>query len=182
MKQLPRLLSMAALSLCRLAQAQAPSPGRPVVPVTSDAQVSFGILKTLAGTWTGSVTTDPPSPEIQGSIQVTIRIASAGHALVHEITPGGVPEPTMIYLDGDRLTLVHYCEAGNRPRLVARNLPDQKTVEFDFVDLSGSTEPTYLSHFVFTIVNTDHHTEDWTFTLPGEKRLHAHFDLRRLPR
>jgi len=85
----------------------------------------------------------------------------------------------MIYLEGDRLTLVHYCEAGNRPRLVARKSPGRKSVEFDFAAISGRREPTYLHHFVFTIISADHHTEDWTFMLPGSKRLHAHFDLKR---
>jgi hypothetical protein len=108
-----------------------------------------------------------------------MRVASGGSVLVHEIAPGGVPEPTMIYLDGDRLTLVHYCEAGNRPRMVARKSPDQKTVEFNFVDISGSPSPAYLHHFVFTVIDADHHTEDWTFMLPGGKLLHAHFDLKR---
>lgn len=85
----------------------------------------------------------------------------------------------MIYLEGDRLTLLHYCEAGNRPRLVARKSPDQKTVEFDFVDISGNTAPAYLHRFAFTIIDADRHTEDWTFMLPGDKLLHAHFDLKR---
>ena len=93
--------------------------------------------------------------------------------------PGGTTEPTMIYLEDDRLTLVHDCEAGNRPRLVARKSPAGKSVEFDYVDISGSTNPVYLSHFVFRIIDADHHAEDWTFTLPGDKRLHAHFDLKR---
>jgi hypothetical protein len=73
----------------------------------------------------------------------------------------------MVYLEGDRLTLVHYCEAGNRPRLVARKSLDQKIVEFDFVDISGSTRPSYLHHLVFTLIDVDHHTEDWTFMLRG---------------
>ncbi len=55
-------------------------------------------------------------------------------------------------------------------------------MDFDFVDISGSTEPVYLPHFVFTILDADHHTEDWTFMLPGEKRLTTHFDLRKTPR
>jgi hypothetical protein len=155
------------------------SPGQEAVPAKSSAQVSFGVLNALAGTWTGTVATDPPNPEIDGPIQVTMRMASRGSALVHEIAPGGVPEPTMIYLERDRLTLVHYCEAGNRPRLVARNSRDQKSVEFDFVDISGSTNPAFLNHLVFAILSNDHHTEDWTFILPGDKRLRAHFDLRR---
>jgi hypothetical protein len=90
-----------------------------------------------------------------------------------------MPEPTMIFIDGDRLTLVHYCEAGNRPRLVARKSPNQKSVKFDFVDISGTREPAYLYTFVFTVVDAERHTEDWTFRLPGEKSLHAHFELTR---
>lgn len=172
-------LSVVLLSLCTVAVAQDHDVQKQQPTPKSGAEVSFDTLKTLAGTWTGQVTTDPRNPEIDGPIQVTMSVASRGNALMHEIAPGGVPEPTLIYLEGDRLTLVHYCEAGNRPRLVARKSLDQKTVEFDFVDISGSTTPAYLHHFVFTIINADHHTEDWTFMLPGEKLLHAHFDLKR---
>ena len=179
LKSLPLALGISVLSLCRLTFAQNPAPGQQAIPPKSDAQISFGALKSLAGTWAGRVTTDPANPEIDGSIRVTMRVASRENVLVHEIAPGGVPEPTMIYLEDDRLTLVHYCEAGNRPRMVARKSRDQKTVEFDFVDISGNTQPAYLHHFVFTIINADHHTEDWTFMLPGDKRLHAHFDLKR---
>ena len=180
MKSLPLALCIGILSLCGPALAQSSSRVQETNPsTTSDAEISFGALKRLAGTWTGRVTTDPRSPEIEGAIQVTMRVASRGNVLVHEIAPGGVPEPTAIYLEGDRLTLVHYCEAGNRPRMVARKSPDQKTVEFDFVDISGSTRPAYLHHFVFTPITADHHTEDWTFMLSGDTLLRAHFDLKR---
>jgi hypothetical protein len=37
----------------------------------------------------------------------------------------------------------------------------------------------YLNHFVFSILDANHHTEDWTFTMAGDKVLHAHFDLTR---
>jgi hypothetical protein len=154
-------------------------PGQDTIVAKSEAQTSFDVLKGLAGKWTGSVTTDPHNPEIEGSIQVTLRVASRGSVLEHEIEPGGLPEPTMIYLEGDRLTLVHYCEAGNRPRLVARSSADEKTVDFEFADISGSTKPVYLQQFVFTIVSADHHIEDWTFQLPDGKQLHARFDLKR---
>jgi len=173
------VLCAGLLAQCRPALAQAPSPGQDTIRAKREVQTSFSVLKGLAGKWTGSVTTDPHNPDIEGPIQVTMRVASRGSVLEHEIAPGGVPEPTMIYVEGDRLILVHYCEAGNRPRLVARSSADPKTVDFEFADISGSTKPVYLQHFVFTIVSADHHTEDWTFQLPDEKQLHARFDLKR---
>ena len=179
MKSLPLLLCIWVLSPCSSALAQKPSSSQEPIPAKSDAQISFGVLKGLAGTWTGAVTTDPPNPDLEGPIRVTMSVASRGNLLVHEIAPGGMPEPTMVYLENDHLTLVHYCEAGNRPRMVARKSLAGKTVEFDFVDMSGSTTPLYLNHFVFTMIAANHHTEDWTFMLPGDKLLHAHFDLRR---
>ena len=179
MKSLLLVLCVGGLSLCRPTFAQNSSPGPKAIPAKSDGQVSFDALKSLAGTCTGQVTADPPNPDIDGPIQVTTRVASRGNVLLHEITPGGVPEPTMIYLDDDRLMLVHYCEAGNRPRMMARKSPEPKVVRFDFVDISGSTMPVYLHDFVFTIIDENRHTEDWTFKLTGDQLLHAHFDLKR---
>jgi hypothetical protein len=63
--------------------------------------------------------------------------------------------------------------------MVARKSPDQKTVDFEFVDISGSETPAYLHDFVFNLIDADHHTEDWTFVVPGGPMLHAHFDLKR---
>jgi hypothetical protein len=177
-RSLPLVFCVGLLSLCRPALAQN-SPAGHDTTATSRARTSFTQLKGLAGTWNGTVKTDPANPDLDGPIQVTMRVASQGNLLVHEIAPGGVPEPTLIYLDGDHLTLVHYCDAGNRPRLVARNSTDPKTADFEFADISGSKNPLYLQHFVFTLVDADHHTEDWTFVLAGDKRLHAHFDLKR---
>jgi hypothetical protein len=173
------VLGVGLLAQCGTAFAQAPLPGLDMTPAMHEAQASFGVLKSLAGTWNGSVTTDPHDSDIEGPIRVTLHVASRGSVLEHEIAPGGVPEPTMIYVEGERLTLVHYCEAGNRPRLVARRSADPKTVDFAFADLSGSREPVYLKQFVFKILSPHHHTEDWTFQLPDEKQLHAHFDLKR---
>jgi hypothetical protein len=173
---------IAPFSQFRAAFAQNSYAGENALPADSDAQKSFNALKGLGGTWTGHVTTDPPNPDLDGPIQVTMRLGSAGNVVIHEIAPGGAPEPTMIYVEDGRLTLVHYCEAGNRPRLVARRSTDPNSVDFYFVDISGSRSPVYLERFVFTIIDPNHHTEDWTFMLPENKLLHAHFDLRRAAR
>jgi hypothetical protein len=155
----------------------------------SDAQKSFDSLKTLAGSWQGHVTTVPKMGDMGNDalMQVTMRVTSRGNALVHEMKGAGEPDDparydhpvTMLYLDSDRLLLTHYCDAGNRPRMVARTSPDGKTVEFDFLDVSGSTDKGHMQHAVFTIIDANHHTEDWTYLMPGDKPVRAHFDLQR---
>jgi len=155
----------------------------------SDAQKSFERLKTLAGAWEGPVTVAPPTPEMSSDkpVHVSLRVTSRGNALVHEMQEAGTPPDagnydhpvTMMYLDGERLDLVHYCDAGNRPRLVARQSSDGKKVEFDFLDLSGGNQYGHMYHAVFTIIDATHHLEDWTFLMPGDKPMHAHFDLHK---
>jgi hypothetical protein len=153
------------------------------------AQKSFDNLKALAGEWEGVVTADPPQAEIPDGTRahITMRVTSRGNALVHEMQAPGTPlDPTkydhpvtMIYLNNDQLNLVHYCDAGNRPHMVARSSADGKKVEFDFVDLSGGNEYGHMYHAVFTFVDANHHVEDWTFLMPGDKPMHARMDLER---
>ena len=169
------------------AQSEAQKPADAVAP--SAAQKSFDALKTLAGRWQGPAKVEPPQPDMgdQTAMEVSLRVTSRGNALVHEMfDPAKADDPTRydhplttLYLDGDRLLLTHYCDAGNRPRMVARTSSDGKTVEFDFIDLSGGNQYGHMYHAVFTIVDSNHHTEDWTYMLPGDKPVHAHFDLER---
>lgn len=159
------------------------------VPAPSEAQKSFDVMKTLAGTWQGAVTTDPPVPDMGDGTapQITMRVTSRGNAIVHEMHDVGKPDDptkydhpvTMFYVADDRLTLIHYCDAGNRPRMVARTSPDGKKVEFDFQDLSGGNQYGHMYHAVFTIIDANHHTEEWTYMMPGDKPLRAHMDLKR---
>ncbi len=57
--------------------------------------------------------------------------------------------------------------------------PDGKTVEFEFIDVAGSTQYGHMHHAVFTMIDADHHTEDWTFMELGDKPVHAHMELTR---
>jgi hypothetical protein len=179
MKSLRFMLSVVLMSLSTLAFAQSDAQ-KPVAQ--SDAQRSFDKLKTLAGSWEGNVTTLPQEPAIEGKLmQVTLRATSMGNALMHEMTGAGRPDDpiTMLYLDEDRLLLTHYCDAGNRPRMAGKLLPDGKTVEFEFLDVAGSTQYGHMHHAAFTFVDTNHHIEDWIFMGQGDKPVHAHFDLHR---
>ena len=166
----PRRLALSIVLLSAVAFAQ------------SDAQKAFDQLKTLTGSWQGTVTTTPAQPEAQGKlVQVTLRATSMGNALLHEMKLEGRPDDpiTMLYLDGDRLLLTHYCDAGNRPRMVAKAGADGKTTEFDFLDVAGGTEHGHMHHAVFTAIDANHHIEEWTYMAPGDVPVRAHFDLQR---
>lgn len=193
MRSLPLVLPVVLLALSPAAFAR--SEGHAVGTVNasapkSGAQVSFDTLKVLAGEWEGAVTLDPPMPQMSDGkpLHVSMRVTSRGNALVHELQEAGTPlDPakydhpvTMLYLDGDQLTLVHYCDAGNRPRMTGRVSPDGGKVEFDLVDVSGSTKYGHMHHAVFTPIDANHHVEDWTYMMPGDKPMHAHFDLQRM--
>jgi len=148
----------------------------------SDAQKSFDKMKTMAGTWEGHVKTTPPAPEMEGRLMhVSLRTTSMGNAMVHEMSGTGRPDDpiTMLYLDSDRLLLTHYCDAGNRPRMVGKVSEDGKTVEFDFLDVERSTQYGHMHHAKFTTIDANHHIEEWTYMQPGDKPVVAHVDLQR---
>ena len=184
----PRLLLCALLiAVPRMASAQS------VKAAPSDAQTIFAALKGLAGTWIGPITTFPAVPHetIGDSMRTTLRVLSRGKTLVHEMHGAAMPEDpskydhpiTVIYANDDgKLTLTHYCDAGNRPRMTARVSPDGKTVDFDFVDISGRYDRTgHMQHVTFTLIDADHHLEDWTYLMPDNQTVRAHFELHREP-
>ncbi|MFZ0039143.1 MAG: hypothetical protein WAK91_17090 [Candidatus Acidiferrales bacterium] len=155
----------------------------------STAQMAFARMKALAGNWKGTAAMGAGPGAMSAPVRVTMRVTSGGDALMHEMVPEGrTADPsngdddplTIMYIDGDRLMLTHYCDSGkNRPRMVGTMSPDGKTVEFDFLDVSGGTKYGHMHHAVFTIIDADHHTEDWTYMSPENKADHAHIDLVR---
>lgn len=147
--------------------------------VTSDTQATFALMKTLAGTWQGSVTTDNPAWATDKPMPLTIRVASHGNALIHELNTGG-PEVTVFYMENGHLALVHYCDFGNRPHMVARPLADGKVIEFDLQEYPGSDQIGHVIHGTFTIIDANHHVEDWVFLPAGNKPVHAHLDFKRV--
>jgi hypothetical protein len=191
MKSLRFVLPVILMSFTTLALAQSDAPKSVAhsdahnssdQSAPSDAQKSFEKLKALAGSWVGQLTTFPKESSVDGKFaQFSLRVTSMGNALVHELSVSGRPDHpvTMFYLDGDRLLLTHYCDAGNRPRMAGKVSPDGKTLEFDFLDLAGSNHYGHMHHAVFTFIDANHHIEDWTWMAPGDKPTRVHFDLQR---
>ncbi len=139
----------------------------------SDAQKSFEQLKGLSGSWEGKASDGKP-------IEVDYRLTAMGSALMSEIKNMKEDMITMFNLDGERLLMTHYCGAGNQPRMLATASPDGKTITFDFLDATNLASPdaAHMHHVVISMLDTNHHTEEWTLTDHG-KEMKEVFDLWR---
>lgn len=141
----------------------------------SDAQRAFEKMKTLAGSWQGTV--------MGMSINVTIRLTSSSTAILHEATGDGKRPPnheiTMFYVDGDRLLATHYCDAGNRARFEGKMSPDGKTSEFNFLDVAGGTQGGLVKRMVFTMIDANRHVIELTFIMPNGKPVELRGEFQR---
>jgi hypothetical protein len=155
----------------------------------ASAELAFSRLKTLAGNWKGRAGMGAQQGMDSAPVRVSLRVTSGGAAIMHEMVPEGRSDDpsngdddpiTMLYIDGNRLVLTHYCDSGkNRPRMVGRLSPDGKTVEFDFLDVSGGTKYGHMHQAAFTFIDADHHNDDWTYMSPANEPGHAHIELVR---
>ena len=161
MSKLLPLLVLAALATTAVAQ--------------TDAQKAFAAIKNMPGTWVGKSS--------QGEdLHVTFKVVSGGSAVMSEIQGHGPDDMlSMFHMDGaNRLLITHYCGAGNQPRMQASVSPDGKTFTFNYVDATNLASPDagHMQSLVLTLLDDNHHTEDWTFIDHG-KEMKEFFDLRR---
>ena len=175
MKMLLRTLMATVLICLATAAVFAQENATNTASAPSEAKKAFAKLKTLAGTWQGTVMDIP--------ITFTIRAASSGTAILHEgHTSGGKPpnhEITMFYVGGDRLLATHYCDGGNRSRMEGKLSADEKTIELSFVDVTGSTKGGYLKDMVITFVDADRHIVAITFIGPDGKPIPLRGEFQR---
>lgn len=181
MKPFPALLVL-LLSVTGPTLAQPAADPASLDVARSQTQEAFDKLKTLAGTWVGPLATTPADPNVAGKFaQHTLQVTSRGNAIMHELSVSGLPDHpvTMFYLEDDRLVATHYCDAGNRPRMVGRVSPDGMRVEFEFLDLAGADQYGHMHGVAFTFIDENHHTEEWTWMLPNHDTVRIRFDLQR---
>ena len=88
-------------------------------------------LKLLVGEWDVK---DSPS-------KVTYHLTGNGTTLVEEFR-GRRGMASVYHMDHGNLMLTHYCSAGNQPRMRAVAYdPAERTVKFDFIDVTNLSEP-----------------------------------------
>jgi hypothetical protein len=156
----------------RIAAAFALALAATSVLAQSDTTKSFTQLKSLSGSWEGK------SPDGK-ALLVSYRETAGGSALMSEIQ-GDHGMISMFNLDGpNKLLMTHYCAAGNEPRMEASVSPDGKILTFTFVDGTNIAPGAgHMEKMVLTMLDENHHTEDWTFVDHGQETKRF-FDLHR---
>ena len=167
---LPALLTcLVAAMVCGTSVAQTTTPANNAA-APSEAKKMFDKMKALEGSWRGTI--------MGISIDLTIRLASSGTAILHEANTeaGGPPkhEITMFYVEEDRLLATHFCDGGNRARLEGKLSADGKTSEFNFLDVTGSTKGGLVKRMAITTIDANKHVVEITFIKPDGKPI----DLR----
>ena len=168
------LICLLAPAAVAVAQDNAAKPAS-AQATDSGAKKAFEKLKTLTGSWQGTVMGMP--------VNVTIRLASSGTAILHEATADGKRPPnheiTMFYVEGDRLLATHFCDGGNRVRWEGKVSPDGNTIEFSFLDVSGNTRGGLAKAMAFTMVDADKHAILLNFITPDGKAVDVRGEFQR---
>ena len=140
----------------------------------TDTQKAFAAIKSLPGTWEGKSSEG-------GDVKVNFKVTSAGSAVTSEII-GKENMVSVFNMDGpNRLLLTHYCAVGNQPRMQASVSGDGRIITFTFVDATNLATPDagHMQKMTLTLIDDNHHTEDWVFVDHG-KEITRVFDLHRM--
>ena len=124
----------------------------------SPAATAFSTMKSLQGQWT-IVRDGKPRPFI-----MTYDIASRGSIVTEQFGR----ELSVFYLDGNRLLMTHFCNAGNQPRLQLRMGAAAGVLDFVMVDITGLHDPkdAHVREVIYQIV--DAHTVKLSLIWTGD--------------
>ncbi|HKV94331.1 MAG TPA: hypothetical protein VJW20_17415 [Candidatus Angelobacter sp.] len=131
-----------------------------------NAGAAFDSLKGLTGQWQ----VKDPSGKMQ---TITWQLISGGSVLMESMEEESMV--TMYHVDKDHLMLTHYCSAHNQPRMQGQVSDDGKTFTFDFLDATNLASPAdpHMHKLVLTILDKDHFTEKWFFSINGKDNDHG---------
>ena len=176
MNKIHRISLMAltlAIAVC-FGCAGATSARTPQAP--ANAAQAFATLKTLAGHWEATTA--------KGKASATYQLVSGGTAVLERMKMTGQQEMiTVYYLDGNRLLLTHYCEAGNQPRMQAASFdPKTNTIDFHFLDATNLPNPGagHMHSVVIKFRGPNEVDEDWTFYQGSKPGFTAPFAYHRV--
>ena len=122
-------------------------------------------IKALVGEWEGYVLEGDKKIPTKASMRLT----GDGSAVMHWLDAGTPHEMvTMFHMDGGDLLATHYCSAHNQPRFKAAPGADAARIAFEFKDGTNIRPGDgFMKRLVITVLDGDHHDEEWTFDANG---------------
>lgn len=163
MKRVISLSMLLALGAIGYLSAQAAK--QETMPPPKPSTPAFDRIKALAGEWEGKTSEGRAT-------RTSYKIVSNGSAVMNVLDPAGEYEMiTMFHLDGPDVMVTHYCAMGNQPRMVAKGgAGGPNVIQFAFKDVTNLTQPNegHMYGLVLTIVDADHHRQEWIFRQNGK--------------
>jgi hypothetical protein len=131
-------------------------------PGETRAAEAFEKIRALAGTWAFTTAAD------RGT--VSYEVVSNGTAVLERVVNqehGETGMVSVIFREGDRLVLQHYCASGNQPRLVSAGL-EGDAIRFTFERGSNLAPGTgHIHGAVFEFPKSGSFTSRWTWRADG---------------
>lgn len=171
MQALTRLALVLAVSA---AACRSSATTRVVEADPAQRQALLAAVAALEGRWVME------SPE--GPSYTEFALTSNGSAVRETMFPGTPHEMTNMYaLDGNSLTMTHYCAGGNQPRMRAAALVDGR-LEFhpDGVGDLKSADELYMGAMTLVFVDADTIEQRWTAFNQGAEDHSPAFMLKRV--
>jgi hypothetical protein len=126
---------------------------------------AFNKLQTLAGDWRGK---DEQGNEVKSNFKLMI----SNTVVMETLEASGMEEMLTLYsVDGNGISLLHYCPTNNQPHM--RAIPDSSNVKelvFSFLD-AGNLPSIAVGHehkMILEFEDKDHITERWTWRKNGK--------------
>jgi hypothetical protein len=129
------------------------------------ASEAFHKLQTLTGDWQGK---DEQGNEVKSNFKVMI----SNTVVMETLDASGMEEMLTLYsVDGNGISLLHYCPTNNQPHM--RAIPSSENVRqlaFSFLD-AGNLPSIAVGHehaMIMDFEDKDHITERWTWQKNGK--------------
>jgi hypothetical protein len=164
-------MKLIALLVCLLFSIAALAQEHEHAPKVKNA--TFEKLKSVLGDWESK----------QGPMvfHVSYKLVSGGTAIMETAGDGKTPPMINMYTpEGGKLTMVHYCAAGNQPRMRA-DATEGNDIAFDFVEIANLPNPNadHMHDMTLHIIDADHIEQEWRSMQDGKKTTYS-FKLTRV--
>jgi len=135
------------------------------VEAGSHSAAAFKKMQSLAGEWVGK---DQQGMEAKSTFKMMV----SNTTVMETLAMSGMEEMVTFYhVDGDAITLVHFCPTNNQPRMRAIPTTDD-VAELDFAfEGAGNLPSPEVGHqhrLMIKFEDTDHITETWTWRAKGK--------------